>query len=109
MYSVFRSDQRDHSGSGERRLAVPRNASQNTAKMARAAASTYRVSGFGSAVVPLDLCVEAEALGATVDFRERERGRRSSRVWPGFCIRVWQSLTQRTRRAQSFKNKEEFR
>jgi MtaA/CmuA family methyltransferase len=39
-------------------------------KMARAAASTYRVSGFGSAVVPLDLCVEAEALGATVDFRE---------------------------------------
>jgi MtaA/CmuA family methyltransferase len=39
-------------------------------KMARAAASTYRVSWFGSAVVPLDLCVEAEALGATVDFRE---------------------------------------
>ncbi len=37
-------------------------------KMARAAASTYRVSGFGSAVLPLDLCVEAEALGATVDF-----------------------------------------
>ena len=42
----------------------------DAAKMARAAASTYRVSGFGSAVVPLDLCVEAEALGATVDFRE---------------------------------------
>lgn len=39
-------------------------------KMARAAASTYRVSGFGSAVVPLDLCVEAEALGVAVDFRE---------------------------------------
>ena len=38
--------------------------------MARAAASTYRVSGFGSAAVPLDLCVEAEALGVTVDFRE---------------------------------------
>ena len=39
-------------------------------KMARAAASTHRVSGFGSAVVPLDLCVEAEALGTRVDFRE---------------------------------------
>ncbi len=43
---------------------------RDAAKMARAAASTYRVSGFGSAVVPLDLCVEAEALGARVDFRE---------------------------------------
>ena len=43
---------------------------RDVVKMARAAASTYRVSGFGSAVVPLDLCVEAEALGATVDFRE---------------------------------------
>jgi [methyl-Co(III) methanol-specific corrinoid protein]:coenzyme M methyltransferase len=42
----------------------------DASKMARAAASTYRTSGFGSAVLPLDLCVEAEALGATVDFRE---------------------------------------
>jgi [methyl-Co(III) methanol-specific corrinoid protein]:coenzyme M methyltransferase len=39
-------------------------------KMARAAASTFRRSGFPSAAVPLDLCVEAEALGAEVDFRE---------------------------------------
>lgn len=39
-------------------------------KMARAAASSYRMSGFGSAVLPLDLYVEAEALGATIDFRE---------------------------------------
>jgi [methyl-Co(III) methanol-specific corrinoid protein]:coenzyme M methyltransferase len=38
-------------------------------KMARAAASTNRLTGFGSAVVPLDLCVEAEALGAEIDFR----------------------------------------
>jgi MtaA/CmuA family methyltransferase len=38
-------------------------------KMARAAASTYRLTGFGSAAVPFDLCVEAEALGAEVDFR----------------------------------------
>jgi len=46
----------------------------DAAKMAQAAASSYRVSGFGSATVPLDLCVEAETLGATVDFRkESER------------------------------------
>lgn len=41
-------------------------------KMAAAAASTYRLFGFESAVAPLDLCVEAEALGATVDFRADE-------------------------------------
>jgi [methyl-Co(III) methanol-specific corrinoid protein]:coenzyme M methyltransferase len=39
-------------------------------KMARAAAGTFRGSGFPSAAVPLDMCVEAEALGAEVDFRE---------------------------------------
>ena len=49
-------------------------------KMARAAASTYRISGFGSAIVPLDLCVEAEALGATVDFREGSEGAEFPRV-----------------------------
>lgn len=38
-------------------------------KMAAAAASTHRLFGFESAVAPLDLCVEAEALGAGVDFR----------------------------------------
>ena len=43
---------------------------RDSAKMARAAASTYRVSGLRSAVLPLDLYVEAEALGAKVDFRE---------------------------------------
>jgi len=43
---------------------------RDAAKMARAAASTYRICGFGSAVVPLDMYVEAEALGATIDFRE---------------------------------------
>jgi [methyl-Co(III) methanol-specific corrinoid protein]:coenzyme M methyltransferase len=37
-------------------------------KMARAAASTFRLVGFPSAAVPLDLCVEAEALGAEMDF-----------------------------------------
>lgn len=39
-------------------------------KMAAAAASTYQLFGWESAVVPTDLCVEASALGAEVDFRE---------------------------------------
>lgn len=39
-------------------------------KMAAAAATTFRLFGFESAVVPTDLCVEASALGARVDFRE---------------------------------------
>ena len=38
--------------------------------MARASASTYKLSGFPSAVLPLDIYVEAEALGAEIDFRE---------------------------------------
>ena len=41
-------------------------------KMARASASTFKLSGLPSAAAPLDLLVEAEALGATVDFRENE-------------------------------------
>lgn len=40
-------------------------------KMARAASSTFRLTGFPSAAVPLDMCVEAETLGAQVDFREQ--------------------------------------
>lgn len=39
-------------------------------KMAAAAASTYQLFGWESAVVPTDLCVEASALGAEIDFRE---------------------------------------
>jgi len=39
-------------------------------KMAKAAASTYKLSGLPSAVVPLDLYVEAEVLGAEINFRE---------------------------------------
>lgn len=38
-------------------------------KMADAAASTFEVYGWESAVVPFDLCVEAEALGCQVDFQ----------------------------------------
>ncbi len=38
-------------------------------KMAQAAASAFELFGVESAVVPFDLCVEAEALGAGVDFQ----------------------------------------
>ena len=41
----------------------------NASKMATATVTTHRLAGFESASVPLDLCVEAEALGAVVDFR----------------------------------------
>jgi [methyl-Co(III) methanol-specific corrinoid protein]:coenzyme M methyltransferase len=37
-------------------------------KMASAAASTFKLSGLPSAVVPLDMYVEAETLGGTIDF-----------------------------------------
>ena len=41
-------------------------------KMAKAAASTFKLSGMPSAVAPLDMCVEAEAMGASIDFRNNE-------------------------------------
>ena len=40
-------------------------------KMARAAASTFKLSGLPSAVAPLDMLVEAEALGAAINFAEK--------------------------------------
>jgi [methyl-Co(III) methanol-specific corrinoid protein]:coenzyme M methyltransferase len=40
-------------------------------KMARAAASTFKLGGLPSAVAPLDMLVEAEALGAAIDFVEK--------------------------------------
>ncbi len=40
-------------------------------KMARAAASTFKLSGMPSAVAPLDMLVEAEAIGSSIDFREK--------------------------------------
>jgi MtaA/CmuA family methyltransferase len=39
-------------------------------KMAKAAASTYRLTGIPSAALPLDLCAPAEALGAQLNFYE---------------------------------------
>lgn len=41
----------------------------DASKMARAAATSYELFGWASAVVPTDLCVEAAALGAEIDFR----------------------------------------
>lgn len=38
-------------------------------KMADAAASTFEMFGWESAVVPFDICVEAEALGCKIDFQ----------------------------------------
>lgn len=66
-------------------------------KMARAAASTYRFSGFGSAAVPLDLCVEAEALGATIDFREGSEKAEFPRV-AGFLYDSVESFATETQR-----------
>ena len=44
---------------------------KDSQKMARAAASTFKLSGLPSAVAPLDMLVEAEALGAAIDFVEK--------------------------------------
>lgn len=71
----------------------------DAAKMARAAASTYRLSGFGSAAVPLDLCVEAEALGARIDFRET--GEKAE--FPRVAAFLYDSIEALTSKAQSHK------
>ena len=39
-------------------------------KMAKAAASTFHLTGIPSAALPLDLCAPAEALGAELNFYE---------------------------------------
>ncbi|MCC6189318.1 MAG: methyltransferase [Anaerolineales bacterium] len=44
----------------------------DSGRLAAVAASPYRLAGFESAVLPCDLCVEAEGLGAAVDFRAGE-------------------------------------
>ncbi len=44
-------------------------------KMAKAAASTFRLTGMASAALPLDLCATAEALGAELNFYEDDEFR----------------------------------
>ncbi len=70
---------------------------RNAAKMARAAAITSRISGFGSAVVPLDLCVEAEAMGAPVDFREGSEAAEFPRVVEFLYDSVEEFTTENTK------------
>jgi [methyl-Co(III) methanol-specific corrinoid protein]:coenzyme M methyltransferase len=56
--------------SGLRAAGVRYQSGHSSARlMAAAAASTNALFGFESAVVPFDLCVEAEALGCAVDFQ----------------------------------------
>ncbi len=43
---------------------------KDAGKMARAAASTFKLTGMPSATLPLDLCAPAEALGAGLNFYE---------------------------------------
>lgn len=44
-------------------------------KLAKAAASTFRLTGMPSAALPLDLCAPAEALGATLNYYENGEAR----------------------------------
>lgn len=74
-------------------------------KMARAAASTFKLTGVPSATLPLDLCAPAEALGAELNFYEggeiqfpqvkgalfessRELGKLGNTDWEGGRIRL---------------------
>jgi len=72
-------------------------------KMARAAASTYRVSGFGSAALPLDMYVEAEALGAAVDFREESERAEFPRVTEFLYASVEAFTTEHTETTEKVK------
>jgi [methyl-Co(III) methanol-specific corrinoid protein]:coenzyme M methyltransferase len=53
-------------------------------KMAKAAASTFRLTGMPSAALPLDLCAPAEALGATLNYYENSENRFPQPVKPLF-------------------------
>ncbi len=77
---------------------------RDAVKMARAAASTYQVTGFGSAVVPLDMYVEAEALGARVDFMEGSEGAEYPRV-AGFLYTSVEEFTAEIAENAEKKNK----
>lgn len=50
-------------------------AQHDTLKMAKAAASTFHLTGMPSAALPLDLCAPAEALGATLNYYEGDGNR----------------------------------
>ena len=73
-------------------------------KMATAAMTTYRLFGFESVVVPLDMCVEAGVLSAQVDFREDAPRLELPRIatpladFPGnLALKIPRNLAQRKR------------
>ncbi len=56
-------------------------------QMVTAAASAFELYGWQSATLPTDLCVEAEALGAQVDFREDM----PEPMWPLVAVPLFES------------------
>lgn len=72
-------------------------------KMAKAAASTYRLSGMPSAALPLDLCSPAEALGATLNYYEKDESRFPQPAKPLFAST--KHLTQSYFQNEDFLNK----
>jgi [methyl-Co(III) methanol-specific corrinoid protein]:coenzyme M methyltransferase len=72
-------------------------------KMAKAAASTFKLSGLPSAVLPLDMYVEAEALGAEINLRENMEFEFPLVRKAGFGS--VKELTAETQSIQSFINK----
>jgi [methyl-Co(III) methanol-specific corrinoid protein]:coenzyme M methyltransferase len=72
-------------------------------KMAKAAASTFKMSGLPSAVLPLDMYVEAEALGAEINFRENAEFEFPQVRKAGFGSVM--ELTAEAQKGQSFINR----
>jgi len=77
-------------------------AHKDAQKMAKAAASTFKLSDLPSASLPLDMYVEAEALGAEINFRETMEFEFPQVRKAGFGSA--KDLTAETQRARSFIN-----
>ncbi len=73
-------------------------------KMARAAASTFKLSRLPSAVLPLDMYVEAEALGAEINFRE-DREFEFPQVWKAGLFESLKELTTEITKGTELINK----
>src|SRR5688500_3680429 len=54
-------------------------------KMAKAAASTFRLTGMSSAAIPHDLCAPAEALSAILNYYERNENQFAQPTKPLFA------------------------
>jgi len=55
----------------EREGSILHEVHRDAGKLAKAAASTFRLTGMPSAALPLDLCAPAEALGAVLNYYEQ--------------------------------------